>query len=128
MEDQIWERKKVCLIDDDENLREIYSLTFNREGFDVILSKNGEEGLASIQVEKPDVILLDLQMPVKNGFDVLAELAKDPVLSKIPVVILSNVDNEDAFKEVGKFETRFYLVKALTTPKKAVDIVREILH
>lgn len=128
MANEIWERPKICLIDDDENLREIYSLTLNREGFDVHLAKDGEEGMALIRREMPAVILLDLQMPVKNGFDVLAELTADPVLKHIPVVILSNVDNEDTFKKVGKFETRFYLVKALTTPKKAVQIVKEILH
>lgn len=128
MEDDIWKKQKVCIIDDDENLREIYSLAFNREGFDVILAKDGEEGLQMVREKKPEVILLDLQMPVKNGMDVLETLEKDPVLSKIPVVILSNIDSEEAFKEVGKFETRFYLVKALATPKKAIDIVREILH
>ncbi|MEP7162410.1 MAG: response regulator [Candidatus Moraniibacteriota bacterium] len=128
MSNPIWARKKICLVDDDENLREIYSLAFNREGFDVALAKDGEEGMALIKKEQPDVILLDLQMPVKNGFDVLRELGADPVLAKIPVVVLSNVDDEAAFKKVGKYETRFYLVKALTTPQKAIDIVREIMH
>lgn len=120
-------RKKVCLVDDDADLREIYSLTLNREGFDVILAKDGEEGLALIRSEHPDVILLDLQMPVKNGFDVLKDLSADKKLAKIPVVILSNVDGEAAFRQAGQYETRFYLVKALTSPEKVVKVVREIL-
>ena len=128
MVQDVWMGKKVCIIDDDDDIREIYRMKFDQEQYDVLTATNGEEGLKVIREKKPDVILLDLQMPVKNGVEVLQELRKDEELSKIPVVILSNIDNEDAFKEVGKFETRFYLIKSLTTPQKAVDIVREILH
>ncbi len=127
MTEEIWQKKKVCIIDDDPNLREIYLMKFNQEGFDVSLAINGEEGMQSIREKRPDIILLDLQMPVKNGVEVLQELEADSELSKIPVIILTNIDNEDAFREVGKFETRFYLIKSLTTPQKAVDYVREVL-
>lgn len=120
-------KKKVCIIDDDADLREIYLMKFNQEGFDVSLAVNGEEGMKSIREHHPDIILLDLQMPVKNGIEVLQELQADEVLQKIPVIVLTNIDNEDAFKEVGEFETRFYLIKSLTTPQKAVEYVREVL-
>lgn len=128
MEEQdIWKKKRVCIIDDDPDLREIYLTKFNQEGFDVLLAINGEEGMKVVREKKPDIILLDLQMPVKNGIEVLQELDTDKELSKIPVIVLTNIDNEEAFKEVGKFETRFYLIKSLTTPQKAVDYVNEVL-
>jgi CheY-like chemotaxis protein len=73
-------------------------------------------------------IILDLQMPVKSGLDVLRELDTDPKLKTIPVVILSNVDDEEMYKKVGKYNTRFYLVKALTSPEKVIKILREALH
>ncbi len=120
-------KKKVCIIDDDENVREIYLMKFNSEGFDVSLAVDGEAGMRVIRAEHPDIILLDLQMPVKGGVEVLDELAADAELKKIPVIILSNLDNEDAYKTVGQYETRFYLIKSLTTPQKAVDYVREVL-
>lgn len=126
-EEEIWSKKKVCIIDDDADLREIYSMTFNREGFDVVLATDGEEGLKLIAAEQPDIILLDLHMPVKNGIEVLEELDRDKELSKIPVIVLSNIDHEEAFKKVGEFETRFYLIKSLTSPQKVVDYVREVL-
>lgn len=126
-EQVIWEKKKVCIIDDDPHLREIYFTKFTQEGFQVVVAVDGEEGLRCIRETRPDIILLDLQMPVKNGIEVLQELDTDEVLSKIPVIVLTNIDNEDAFKEVGKFETRFYLIKSLTTPQQAVDYVREVL-
>lgn len=128
MEEQdIWAKKKVCIIDDDSDLREIYSVTFNHEGFDVLLASDGEEGLKVVRAERPDIIILDLHMPVKNGIEVLEELDRDQELSKIPVIVLSNIDHEEAFKKVGEFETRFYLIKSLTTPKKVADYVREVL-
>jgi len=123
-----WEKTKVCIIDDDDNIREIYSVKFMVEEFDVVSAKDGEEGLRVIRAEKPDVILLDLQMPVKSGFDVLEELRDDPDVRRIPVLILSNVDDEQTFRRVGEFETRFYLIKSLVTPQKVVDAVREVLR
>ena len=127
MEEDTWQRKKVCIVDDDSDLRDIYLMKFNQEGFDVSVAVNGEEGMRLIREKKPDIILLDLQMPVKNGVEVLTELNADEELSRIPVIVLTNIDNEDSFKQVGKFETRFYLIKSLTTPQKAVDYVREVL-
>lgn len=120
-------RPKICVIDDDADLREIYLLNLNRENFDAVLAKDGEEGLAIIREHKPDAIILDLQMPKKNGFEVLSELARDPDLKSIPVVILSNADDQESFKKVGQFETHFYLVKALTNPEKVAKILREVI-
>lgn len=129
METEIKKSKLVCLIDDDTNIRDIYQRKFLQSGFDIVSAKDGEEGLRAIALNHPDIILLDLQMPVMGGMEVLRELKKDEELVKIPVVILSNVDDEVVFSEIGKeYVTKFYLVKALTTPQKVVSIVKEILH
>lgn len=129
METEIEKSKLVCLIDDDTNIRDIYQRKFLQSGFDIVSAKDGEEGLRAIRANHPDIILLDLQMPVMGGMEVLKELKKDEELVKIPVVILSNVDDEVVFSEIGKeYVTKFYLVKSLTTPQKVVSIVREILH
>lgn len=120
-------KKHVCLIDDDDDIREIYATELERNGYNLLLAKNGEEGLTLIREHHPDIILLDLQMPVKNGTEVLAELGADPILKRIPVVILSNIDTEESFASIGKFNTHFYLVKSLTTPQKVLGIVREVL-
>lgn len=128
MDENPFIRPTICVIDDDADLREIYLLNLNREGFDAVLAKDGEEGLRVIRERRPAVIILDLQMPVKDGFEVLDELSADPELSSIPVVVLSNVDNEETYKKVGKFDTHFYLVKALTTPQKVIKILREVMQ
>lgn len=128
MEKNLWKNKKVCIIDDDENIREIYSVKFIAEEFLVVSAKNGQEGIDLIRKERPDIILLDIQMPIKDGFDVLQELSTDQILKKIPVIILSNIDDEEAFKKMGDFSTHFYLIKSLVTPQKVVDSVRETLR
>jgi len=128
MEKSPWKKTKVCIIDDADDIREIYSVKFLTEDYDVVSAKDGEEGLRVVRSEKPDVILLDLQMPVKDGFAVLEELRDDAELRRIPVLILSNVDDERTFKKAGAFETRFYLIKSLVTPQKVVDTVREALR
>lgn len=124
---EIWAKKKVCIIDDNDDIREIYKMKFFTEGFEVSTAVNGEEGLKAIRETNPDIILLDIEMPVMNGLEVLEALQKDPVLVKIPVVMLTNQDDEETFKQVGKFNTRFYIVKSLATPQKVVDLVREAL-
>ncbi len=120
------QRFKVCLIDDEDDIREMYTTGLVSEGFDVVSADNGEAGLALIRAEHPDVILLDLQMPVMDGFAVLRAIAEDKAISRIPVVILSNTDNEDSFRAAGEFNTRFFLIKALTTPRKVAGVVREV--
>jgi|SRR6185369_6586541 len=125
--EEVWQKKKVCIVDDDENLREIYSTKFNAEGFEVLLAEDGEIGLGVIREKKPDIVLLDIQMPVKDGLTVLGEMQADQELRKIPVIMLTNVDDEETIRAIGKFETRFYLIKSLTSPQKAVDYVREVI-
>jgi DNA-binding response OmpR family regulator len=120
------ERRKVCLIDDEMDVQGMYTIALTAEGFDVVSADNGEKGLALIRSERPDVVLLDLQMPVMDGFDVLRAIADDKSISKIPVIILSNTDNEDSFRAAGEFNTRFFLIKALTTPRKVAGVIREI--
>lgn len=128
MEKNPWKNKKVCIVDDDAAIREIYSVKFMAEDFDVISARDGQEGIDIIAREHPDIILLDIQMPIKDGFEVLRELAADQVLRKIPVIILSNVDDEQTFRKVGEFSTHFYLIKSLVTPQRVVDTVREVLR
>ncbi|MDO8566487.1 MAG: response regulator [Candidatus Moranbacteria bacterium] len=128
MEENLQRKKLVCIVDDDDNIREIYSVKFARDGFAVVTARDGEEGLSVIKKERPDVILLDIQMPVMDGLEVLRALKGDQQLTKIPVVILSNVDSEEMFQKVGDLgAAQYYLVKSLTDPQKVVDITLEAL-
>jgi DNA-binding response OmpR family regulator len=128
MHQDIWKKPRVCIIDDDPDLREIYSIVLKREGFDIFLAVDGKQGVETAKKERPDIIILDMNMPVMNGVEVLEALGSDPELKKIPVIVLSNIDSMETIKEVGKFDTHFYFIKAMTTPQKVVAHVREVLH
>ncbi|OIP59726.1 MAG: response regulator [Candidatus Moranbacteria bacterium CG_4_10_14_3_um_filter_45_9] len=118
----------VCIVDDNDDIRDIYSTKFRREGFSVVTAKDGEEALVVIRKERPDVILLDIQMPVLDGLGVLKVLKSNVNLAKIPVVLLSNVDNEEMFQQVSELGgAQYYLVKSLTDPQKVVDVTLDAL-
>lgn len=128
MEEDLDPKKTVCIVDDNADIREIYRMKFQREGFAVLMAKDGEEGLRVIRENRPDIILLDIEMPVLDGVGVLKALKEDAELSRIPVVILSNIDSDSMFQEVSALGgVKYYLVKSLTDPQKVVDITLEAL-
>ena len=121
-------KRKVCLIDDDADIVSMYRMRFEQEGYEVMTASDGQAGLNLIQETNPDVILLDLQMPVMDGVSVLEALNKNPQLMTIPVVVFSNNDTDQMFQKISELGTvRYYIVKELTTPQKVVDIVAEAL-
>lgn len=123
MEGNSQPQQRVCIIDDDRDIRDIYRVKFEREGFLIVTAQDGEEGLRVIKAERPDVVLLDIEMPVLDGIDVLSVLKGDPDLAKIPVIILSNIDSEDMFQRMSDLgAAEYYIVKSLTDPQKVVDI------
>jgi CheY-like chemotaxis protein len=117
----------VCIVEDEAEIREIYALKFESEGFRLVLASDGEDGMKKIRETRPDIVLLDLNMPVRDGEWVLQELHGDEALASVPVIVLSNVDDENMFTKAGPYGTRRYLTKSLTTPTMAVQAVREVL-
>lgn len=82
--------KKVLIIEDDANIRDVLKLALNFEGYDVVTANNGQEGLQVLDKEtRPGLILLDLMMPVMNGWEFVDELKKRDKDSQIPVVVVS---------------------------------------
>ncbi len=85
------ERKsKILLVDDDNDFVEATRLVLESKPYEVIVAYDGDEGLAKARQEKPDLIILDIIMPVKDGFRAAEQLKKDPDLSKIPVIMLTS--------------------------------------
>lgn len=118
----------VCIVDDNDEIRDIYRTKFTMEGFATIVAEDGPQALEMIKTERPAVVLLDIQMPVMDGLEVLAHLKADPALKDIPVVILSNIDSEDIFQKVTDLgSAEYYLVKSLVDPQKVVDVTIEAI-
>jgi CheY-like chemotaxis protein len=84
----------VLVVDDDPNIRRMIIAALRRDGYDFLEAPNGREGLEAMRTEHPNVVVLDLMMPILSGWDVLRERANDPVLRSIPVILISA--NRDA--------------------------------
>jgi CheY-like chemotaxis protein len=82
-------RAKILLVDDDVDFVESTKTILESKPYDVIVAHNGDEGLQMARTEKPDLILLDVIMPVKDGFTAAEQLKKDPELSRIPTLMLT---------------------------------------
>ena len=84
--------KKVLLVDDDVDFCEATRLLLESKGYEVVLAYDGKEGLGKVRADKPDIVILDVMMPEMNGYDVCVVLKADPELKKIPVILLTAVD------------------------------------
>jgi len=120
-------RKKICIVDDDASIREIFMLKLSSEGYDVVTASDGNEGWSVIKSQRPDVALIDIMMPGTDGLGLIEMMEKDEELSKIPVVVLTNLDDEETLQKIQKLHTKFHLVKSLFEPQKVVGIVKELV-
>lgn len=119
--------KKVLIIEDDEQISRVYGIKLNLEKIETITATDGEEGLKKIISEKPDLVLLDLMLPVKDGFWVLGEISKKPELKNISVIVLSNL-GQDADKERAvKLGAKDFFVKADTSVKEMMEKIKSFL-
>lgn len=120
-------KKRVLIVEDDQALIDLYDKKFTHSGYYVIRAENGQEGLDKALTENPDIILLDIMLPIMNGFEVLKNLKKKGLLDKVPVVILSNYGETSNVTE-GLVEGAVeYLIKVEHTPEEVVNIVEDAL-
>jgi len=119
--------KKILIIEDEEVLTKVLKRKLVSEGYDVSTAKNGNEGLAKMKKEKPDLILLDIVMPEKGGFEVMEEMNKDEELKDIPIVIISNSGQPVEFERARKLGVDDWLVKTEFGPQEVLDkVIKQI--
>lgn len=103
--------KKIIIVEDDEDISKVYEIKFAKEDLLVFTARDGEEAIIKITAEKPDMILLDLMLPKKDGFEVLGEIKKNHSLAKIPVIILSNLSSDTDKERCLTLGANEFLVK-----------------
>ncbi|KKQ52662.1 MAG: Two component transcriptional regulator, winged helix family [Parcubacteria group bacterium GW2011_GWD2_38_12] len=118
---------KIVLVEDDQFLSKILILRLVEEGFDVVLADNGQDAAGVIKKENPNIVLLDLLLPKKNGFEVLEEIKLDAKINQIPVIILSNLGQQTDINKGLKLGATDYLVKANFGIKDIVSKIKEHL-
>jgi len=112
METKKGKGKKILLAEDDKFISKAYSAGLSHAGFEIIVAFDGEEAIEKTRSAKPDMILLDLMMPKKNGFEVLKEIKADENLKSIPVIIISNLGQEADMEQGKKLGATDYLIKS----------------
>ncbi len=119
--------KTILIIEDDRFLRELMSRKLTQEDFNISEAIDGEEGIKKLKKEKPDLVLLDLILPGIDGFEVLSRAKKDPEISSIPIIILSNLGQKDDVEKGMKLGAVGYLIKAHFAPGEIIEKIKTIL-
>lgn len=120
--------KKILLAEDDAVLAEMYKTKFTKEGFQVFLAEDGVEALRVAQKNHPDIALLDILMPKKDGIEVAVEMKADSKLQDIPIIFLTNLGGREEDTEAGHaLGALDVITKAGVTPQKVADKVKGVL-
>lgn len=119
---------KVLVIEDDVVLNNAYKLILEREGHKVATAFNGQEGLDLANANEPNIVLLDLLMPVKGGLDFLKEYDVPGKHPKVKVVILSNLGDEKEAEKGLKLGAYKYIVKAHASPQELSVLVNHLIN
>ncbi len=121
------ENKKVLIVEDERPMREALCNKFKQEHFNVFEAKNGEEGLKVALQEHPDMILLDIIMPVMDGMAMLEKLRLDFWGKTANVIMLTNIDNKSNITEAMQKGVLQFLVKSDWKIEEVLHIVQEKL-
>lgn len=122
-------RKKVLLVEDDLFLRDICLQQLKNNGFEVAVAADGAEALKMVENFAPDIVLLDVILPVIDGFEVLKKIRehKNPIIKKVPIIMLTNLGQKEDIDKAFKLGANDYLIKAHFTLGEIVGKIRNKL-
>ena len=120
---------KILFVEDDVFLRKLLTARLRDAGYTVIEASGGQEGLALARSQNPHLMLSDLILPPPgDGYELLKQLAADPILGGIPVVILSNMGSLEDAERTRELGAKDFLIKAHFTPQEIVERIRHVLE
>lgn len=119
---------KIAIIEDDATISQMYRMKFEANNFEVEVANNGASGVKLVENYKPDIILLDINMPEMTGDEALKLIREQPENKETPVIILTNLGKEESPKSLNELNVHSYIVKADLTPRQVVDRVKEALN
>ncbi len=119
---------KILLVEDDNNLREIYEARFKAEGYDIVSAHDGEEALVVAKSEKPDLVISDVMMPKISGFEMLDILRNTDSLKNVKVIMLTALGQSDDQQRADKLGADRYLVKSQVTLEDIVNVANELMN
>ena len=120
-------KKRILLIEDEEVMSNLLNRKLTKEGYEILVAWDGEEGIRKAREERPDLILLDIVMPRMDGFDVMEDLSKDKELKKIPIIIISNSGQPVDLEKAKNLGAKDWLVKTEFDPQEVLDkVIKQI--
>ncbi|MET0071359.1 MAG: response regulator [Candidatus Thiodiazotropha sp.] len=119
--------KIILIVDDEPNIVLSVEYLMKREGYEVVTASDGQEAMEKISESPPDLLILDVMMPRKNGFEVCREIRADPALSTMPILILSAKGREAEIKKGISLGADGYITKPFST-HDLVDRVNQLLQ
>lgn len=119
---------KIAIIEDDPVIAQMYLMKFEANDFEVQTADNGRDGVTLVESFSPDLILLDMQMPEMDGREALERIRSQSWGKTIPVIILTNLGEEEAPKDLRSLGIHSYIVKADLTPRQVVERVKAALN
>lgn len=117
----------ILIAEDDKFIASAYRVKFVNQGWDVKIASNGQEVLDFLKTNKPDLILVDLIMPVMDGFEVLENIGKLEGLKKVPVIVASNLSQKEDKSRALKLGATDYFVKSEMTLDSLVEKIKNLL-
>ncbi len=119
--------RKIAIIEDDTAISQMYRIKFEAEGYNVETAENGKVGLELIQSMKPDIVLLDLMMPIMTGDQMLTELRKTEIGKDLKVIILTNMGEQEVPEGIKELGVSAFILKANMTPRQVAELVKKTL-
>jgi len=117
---------QVLIIEDEQLLNEAYARVLTAANIALLRAYNGKEALEILKSEKPDIILLDLRMPVMDGIEFLKKLQPKDNLPDAKIIVFSNYDDQHEIDEAFSLGAMHYMLKAWATPDELVKLIREV--
>ena len=119
--------KRILIVEDEEIMLDLLQRKLKTHGYEVLVARDGEEGLKLIKAEKPDLIIMDLVMPKMDGFMVMEEIQKDEDLKKIPLIVVSNSGQPVELNRVKDLGAKDWLIKTEFNPQELVEKIKNQL-
>jgi len=117
--------KKILMVEDEEIMIDLLQRKIAQEGYEISVTRNGEEGLAAMKKKKPDLVLLDIIMPKMGGFEVMENMQKDKDLKKIPVIVISNSGQPVEIDRAQKNGAKDWLIKTEFDPQEVIEKIKK---
>lgn len=120
-------KKKILIVEDDFFIRDLYEIQARKSGYEVITATDGQEALTKVKDETPDLVILDIMLPKMDGISVLKAIKMDGHLSKIPCILVTNLEDSLKEREAKQEGAAAYFLKIKTTPQQLIDSLAQYI-